>query len=102
MRVDKQTRLPFRDEAWAHRTSTPQVHDVDVGAQADVIGEVPAVVVGIEIKHDVVVVPQPVVGILALEWRDLEEKAADVEAIVVAALKSPDVLRADGAREASV
>lgn len=39
-----------------------EVLDVDVGAQTDIVGEVPALVVGIVVDDDVVAVPEPVVA----------------------------------------
>lgn len=80
----------------------PQIHDVDVGAQPDVIGEVPAVVVGIGVDYDVVVIPQPSVAIVVVVGRNLEKEAADVKSIAVTAAKPPDVSRADAATEAPV
>jgi hypothetical protein len=75
---------------------------VNVSPQSRVIGEIPSVVVGIGIEHDVVVIPEPVAGIVVVVWRDLEVEAVDVESLAAAAVKPPDVPRADRAIEASV
>src|SRR5690349_20758300 len=75
---------------------------MDVGAQAHVIREVPAVMVGIGIDDDVVAVPEPIIAVVVLVGRDLEEEAANVESIASAAAQPPDVLRTDGACETPV
>jgi hypothetical protein len=58
---------------------------VDVGAQTNVVGEVIAGIIRIVIDHDVVVVPQPVVGIVVVVGRNLEEVSANIKALVIAA-----------------
>ena len=83
-------------------TLIPQVHDVSVGTEPGVIGEVPAGVVGIGIDYDVVVIPQPSVCIVVVIGRHLEKVAVDIKSIAVTAAKPPDVLRPDTAAEASV
>ena len=80
----------------------PQVHDVGVGTESGVIGEVPAGVVGIGIDYDVVVIPQPSVGIVVVVGRNLEKVAVDIKSIAVTAAKPPDVLRPDAAVEPPV
>jgi hypothetical protein len=53
---------------------SPQVHDVNVRTQPDVVGQIPAVVVGIGVNHDVITVPDPVVAIIVIVGRNLEKK----------------------------
>ena len=47
----------------ALRSSVAEIFPVDVGAESHVVGEVPAGMVGIIVDDDVVVVPEPVVGV---------------------------------------
>jgi hypothetical protein len=75
---------------------------VDVDAQADIVGKIIAGVVGIFIDHDVVVVPEPIVGIVVVVRCELEVDAADAEPLAAAAAKPPDVLRANAEGEASM
>ena len=49
--------IAARNRASRHEDLTPQIHDMDVGAEPDVVGEVPAGVVGIGIDYDVVAIP---------------------------------------------
>ena len=80
----------------------PQIQDVNVSAQPDVIGEVPSVVIGIGIDHDVVIVPEPTVGVVVVIGRNLEEEAANIEPIQATTAEPPDVLRADAGSEVTV
>src|ERR1035437_1299337 len=100
------TKAPTGSSACLHESPkcglTAQVLDVDVGAQTDVIAEVPAVVVGIEIEHDVVVVPEPVADVAVLVGRNPEIETVDFESVASAAAHPPDLLSADPASEASV
>src|SRR6202007_1477824 len=57
---------------------------------------------GIGIDDDVVAVPEPIVAVDVLEWRDREEEPANVESIATAPTETPDVMRTDGACEMSV
>ena len=59
----------------------PQVLHVDVGAQSDVVGEIPARVVGIVIDDDVVAVPIPVVDVSQVKRSNAEVEAAKPEAV---------------------
>jgi hypothetical protein len=73
-----------------------------VRSQPGVVGQVPSIVVGIEIDHDVIVVPQPVGTGIVVVWRGLEKESAHVEAITIASVQPPDVLRPNRPREASM
>jgi hypothetical protein len=79
-----------------------QVHDVDVGTEADVVGEVPPVVVGIVVDHDVVIVPVPVIAITGVEGGDAEIVSAKPEAVRTTAPETPDVTAPDGQRKVAV
>jgi len=58
--------------------------------------------IGIVINHDVIAIPQPVGAIAEIESRDREEKPADRESIVVAAVQSPHMTRPPAARKVAV
>jgi hypothetical protein len=73
-----------------------------VRAKPDIVGKVPAVVIGIGIQDDVVTVPEPVAGITGVVWGHLEEEPVDIESVAPASSKPPDVLRPDRPREASL
>src|SRR5579862_1308801 len=79
-----------------------EVHEVHVGAEPDVVAQVPAHVIRIEVQHDVVAVPEPVIYVVIFEGSDTEEKAVELEAIPAAAVHAPDVAGSDAAPEASV
>ena len=73
-----------------------------VRSQPGVVGQVPSIVVGIEIDHDVIVIPQPVSTGVVIVWRGLEKESAHVKAITIASVQPPDVLRPNRSRETSM
>jgi hypothetical protein len=76
--------------------------DVDVGAEPGVVGQVPAVVIGIGVDDDVIAVPQPVTDVIVVVGRYAEVKAIEKEAIAVASAQVVDVSAANAAGEAAV
>lgn len=80
----------------------PQVHNVYVCAQPNVVGQIPADVVRIVIDDDVVAVPIPIAAITHIVGCNREEKAANAEAPRAAAAQSPYVAATDSSREATV
>ena len=79
-----------------------QIHYVDVSSKTDVVGQVPAGVVGIFVEHYVVGVPQPAVAPLEVPRRDREIVSAEPEAVGAAAAQMPDVLGAESGGEMAV
>src|SRR6202158_3059814 len=75
----------------------PQIHYGDVGSEPDVIGEVPADMIGIVIDDDVVRIPEPVVTEINVEWSYGEVETADPEAAGTTAFKPPHTSGADSA-----
>ena len=75
---------------------------MDIGAQPDVIGQVPTGVVGIVVKDDLVAVPDPVIAEGIVERGDLEGEAAEPETLPVSSGDPEDMAGAETAREASV
>ncbi len=84
------------------RLSGSQVHDVDVGSQPHVVGQVPAGMVGIFIDDDVIAVPEPVAAEANVIRSDTEIEAAEPEAVGAASGEMPDVAAAEAAGKASV
>jgi hypothetical protein len=75
---------------------------VEVGAQSDVVGEIPAFVVGVIVDHDVVAVPIPVVAVGEVKWGDAEVEAAKPETAGIATLNAPPVSAAKTALKMAV
>src|SRR5579872_2742958 len=73
--------------------ASAQEIDVDVSAQAHVIGEIPA---------DVVTVPEPVVGIAVIVGGYAEVKAVEPETVPATSTQHPDMAAAKSAVKAAV
>ncbi len=78
------------------------VHHVDIGAETNVVGEVPAVMIGIFVNHDLIAVPKPVAAIAEIGVGDAEIKSAEPEATWIATGQAPNVAPAETTRKASV
>ena len=79
-----------------------EILDVDVGAEPGVVGQVPAVVVGIFVDDDGIAVPIPVVGVVVVVGSYAEIEAAEPKALAVSSTKVIDVAAAKAAGEAAV
>src|SRR5260370_40336153 len=79
-----------------------EILDVDVGAESGVVGQVPAVVVGIVVDDDGIAVPIPVIGVVVIVGSYAEVEAAEPEALAVSSAKGIDVTAAKAAGEAAV
>ena len=75
---------------------------MDVGSEAGVVGEIPARVIGVVIQHDVIAVPQPIVGVVVVVRRHAPVKAAEPEAVAASAFDAINVVPANFAAETSV
>ena len=73
--------------------------DVDVGAEAHVVGQVEAIVVGIFVDDYLVGAPLPVVAETVVVGEDAEVEAAEPEAIAAASFDAEDVAAAEAAVE---
>lgn len=73
-----------------------------VRAQARVVGEVEAVVVGIFVDYDLVGAPVPVVAEAVVSGENAEGEAAEPEAFAIATCDAPDVALAEAAGEATM
>jgi len=90
------------NERGSRRLAVAEVFDVAVGAEADVVGEVPAVVVGIFEDGDLVSGPVPIVAKGVISRSDAEIGAAEPETRPIAAGDAPNVAAAEAAGEAAV
>jgi hypothetical protein len=75
---------------------------VNVGAQPDVVSEIPAFVIGVFVDHDIVAIPEPVAGIVKVKRGDAEVIAAKPETAGIASLNAPPVSTAEATVEAAV
>src|SRR5579862_5247660 len=79
-----------------------QVNHVYVHAQAGIVCQVIAGIVGIRIEDDIVAVPQPTIDVGDIGGSDREVKSVEPETIRAAACQSPDLMRAQVAGKVSV
>lgn len=70
-----------------------------VGAEARVVGQVEAVVVGIFVDNDLVGAPIPIVAEAVVSSGDAESETAEPEAFAVAAFNPPDMAAAEASGE---
>jgi hypothetical protein len=82
--------------------SGSQIHHVDVYAEADVVCQVPADVVGIFVDDDVVAIPEPAVAKADVVRSDAEIEAAEPEAAGTASGQMPYVAGAETAGKVAV
>jgi hypothetical protein len=75
---------------------------VDVGAEPHVVGQIPAVVIGILVDRDVVVVPVPIIAVVIVVGCDLEVRVLEPEALAVPSLEAINVAGAEAESKASV
>jgi len=75
---------------------------VNVGTEAHVVGEIPAIVVGVFVDDDVVAVPEPVTTVVQIKRSDAKEEAAKPEAARTTSPEAPTVAAAEAAGEAAV
>jgi hypothetical protein len=75
---------------------------VNVGAQAYVVSEIPAVVVGVVVNHHVVAVPIPVIGVGKVKRGDAEVEATKPETPGIPTLDAPPMSAAEATLKATV
>ncbi len=75
---------------------------MDVGAELHVVGEIPAVVVGVFVDHDLVAVPEPVIAEGQVKGADAEVEAAEPETVGAASGDAPDMAAAEAAGEVAM
>ena len=79
-----------------------QIHHVDVGSEPDVIGEVPADVIGILVDDDFVRIPEPSATEAKVVGSYGEVETAEPEAAGATAYEAPHVAAAETAGEAAM
>jgi hypothetical protein len=82
--------------------TSAEILDVDVSAEADVVGEVPAVMVWVVIDYDLVGAPVPAVAEAVVSGGYIEIKTAEPEALAVATFDVPHMALADASAEAAM
>jgi len=82
--------------------SGSEILDVDVSAESGVVGQVPAVVVGIFVDDDGIAVPEPIRGVVVIVGRHTEVEAAEPETFAVSSAKAEHVAAAKAAGEVAV
>jgi hypothetical protein len=75
---------------------------VDVGAEPDVVGQIPAVVIGIFVDRDVVILPVPIIAELVVVGCDLEVRVLEPESLAVPSLEPINVAGAEAEGKAPV
>src|SRR5450432_3444271 len=65
-------------------SARPQILDMDITAQSDVIGQVPSLMVRVFIDGNLIVVPAPIAGEIIVVQSQTEGEAAEPEALPVA------------------
>src|ERR1700751_3066249 len=101
----KKAALRFSESKCGHlriASLSAQIHHVHIRAEAHVIRQVPAHVIGIVIDHNLVRVPQPVTAITDIHGRDAEIKPAEPETSRSAPPEMPHVTGPEAAAEMSM
>ena len=75
---------------------------MDVGSEPDVVSEIPAVVVGIFVNHDLVAIPKPIADVVVVIGRHAEVEAAEPETLAIATSEMPNVSATEPASEVAV
>lgn len=81
---------------------SPQIRDVHVRSEPDIIGEVPSYVIRVVIDDDIVAIPVPVAAIPHIESCNAEIESPKPEAARTTADQMPDMAPANSAREMAV
>ena len=79
-----------------------EIHDVDVGAEPDVVGEVPAVVVWIGVDYDIVGAPEPVAAVIIVVRGDIKVETAKPKTLPVPAFNPVNMSAAGFAAKSSM
>src|SRR3984885_2551852 len=79
-----------------------QILHVHVGAESHVVGEIPAFVVGVFVDHDLVAVPEPVIGIGKVKRGNPEVETAKPETVRAASGNAPDMAPSEAAAESAM
>jgi hypothetical protein len=82
--------------------ASAEILDVNVSAESDVVGEVPAVMVWVVVDCDLVGAPVPVVAEAVVSGGHIEIETAEPEALAVATFDAPHVALADASGEAAM
>jgi len=75
---------------------------MNVGTQSHVVGQIPAVVIGVVINDDLIAVPQPVIAVGVVERANTEEESTESKARGTAARQTENVISPDAAGKSSM
>jgi hypothetical protein len=75
---------------------------VDVCAKPHVVGEIPTIMIGVFVDHDVIAVPVPITAVARVKWRYAEIEAAEPKAAGTASGEMPNVSAAETSCKAAV
>jgi len=73
-----------------------------VSTKPNVVGKVPARMIGVVVDNDLVAIPEPAAAIVDVVGRHAEEKTAEVETVRTPARQSVDVVAANRSAETPV
>jgi hypothetical protein len=94
--------LVFHGSTTVSEKSPSHILDVNVSSQPDVVGEIPACILGIIVDYDVVAAPIPVVDEAQIHGANAPEEAVETEPIRTTAAQMPDVVASDAAVKAAM
>lgn len=75
---------------------------MDVGTETDVVGQIPADVVGVVVDDDVVRIPKPAITVAHIVGSDGEVETAEPEAARASSSEMPDVAATDATGEVAM
>ena len=75
---------------------------MDIRAQPDVVRQIPAVMIGVFVNHNVIAVPEPIVAYIKLKRRHAKVVSGEPEPRWTAALQTEDEAGANAAWKVSV
>src|SRR5688572_25195449 len=93
--------MESKEQRWQHLES-PEICDVEVGAEPCVVGQVPTLMIGIFVDRDLVAVPEPVIAEAKVEGADSKVEAAEPEAFPGSSSKPEDMAATEAAGETPV
>ena len=83
-------------------STSAEILDMDVSAEADVVGEVPAVMVWVVVNYELVGAPVPAVAETVVSGGHVEIETTEPEALAVATFDAKYVALADASGEAAM
>ena len=79
-----------------------EIHDVHIGSEASVVGQIPAIVIGVLVDDDIVSIPVPSINEAKIDRRDAPVPSIEGEAIGASTAEVPSVRWSESAYEAAM